>query len=338
MDGYIQTTIGIAVSIILFWLSYRQTIGAKKERTKNANESVHTSIMRRMVLEDYTPKYKDITRVLEGKAREYSTTANDMLSEEQVLNSVYTEVFNSDLISPDQRVKIESKLDQLFKTIEEKPVIPTFQEFEIIKEQQKRRKETLVSLTLAVSMVGALSSILFSFIKNPSALIQSNQEWLISGLGVFITSIAMISFLSFFKREKDESNNTVTRSSTIVSAVMFENEIAKIIEKSGYEYKTEPKIGRFSPDFLIDYKSKKIAVEVKAWKEDMPLYILKTTIQRLEELSEEENINEVILVIKNSRPVKGIMSENTKVKIYNINEFYKYLNKNKRKVKWMKTA
>lgn len=100
MDGYLQTGIGIAVSILLFWLSYRQTIGAKKERTKNANKSLHRAVMRRMVLEDYTPKYKNISRVLEGKAREFNTSANDMLSEEQVLNSIYTEVFDSDLIPP----------------------------------------------------------------------------------------------------------------------------------------------------------------------------------------------------------------------------------------------
>jgi hypothetical protein len=68
MEGYLQTGLGILVSLILFVIGYRQTIGAKKERTKNANSSITRVIMRRMVLEDYSPVYKDITRVIEGKA------------------------------------------------------------------------------------------------------------------------------------------------------------------------------------------------------------------------------------------------------------------------------
>jgi hypothetical protein len=62
INGYLQAGIGIAVSILLFWLSYRQTIGAKKERTKNANRSLHRAVMRRMALEDYSPKFKDISK------------------------------------------------------------------------------------------------------------------------------------------------------------------------------------------------------------------------------------------------------------------------------------
>ncbi|WP_076915310.1 MULTISPECIES: hypothetical protein [unclassified Pseudoalteromonas] len=52
MEGYLQTGVGILVSLILFVIGYRQTIGAKKERSKNANISIIRTIMRRMVLED----------------------------------------------------------------------------------------------------------------------------------------------------------------------------------------------------------------------------------------------------------------------------------------------
>lgn len=326
MDGYVQTAIGITVSVLLFWLSYRQTIGAKKERTKNANSSVHTSIMRRMVLEDYTPKYKDISRVLEGKAREFTTTVNDMLSEEQVLNSVYTEVFNSDLIAPDQRLKIERKLDYLFESIEEKTTNPTIQEFKNIKEQQKRRNESVFLLTLIVSILGAFSSVLYGFLTSPSTLINFNTEWLLSAVGVFVISILMITLSTIFRREKEESS-IISQSSTKYSGVLFQIEVAKTIEKSGYEYITEPKIGAFIPDFIINNNDKTVAIEAKSWKEVIPLSVLKNTIRKLEALSEEDGIDNVILVTKNSSPVKGILSKNSKVKIYTISDFYKYLKK-----------
>lgn len=100
MDGYLQTGLGILVSLILFVVGYRQTIGARKERAKNANSSVHRAIMRRMVLEDYAPVYNDVTRLIEGKAREFQVSLNLLFSEEQILNSLYTEVFDSDLKKP----------------------------------------------------------------------------------------------------------------------------------------------------------------------------------------------------------------------------------------------
>lgn len=97
MEGYIQTGLGILVSLILFVIGYRQTIGAKKEQAKNANNSIVRIMMRRMVLEDYAPIYKDISRIIEGKTREFQVSSNDLFSEEQILISLYTVVFDSDL-------------------------------------------------------------------------------------------------------------------------------------------------------------------------------------------------------------------------------------------------
>ena len=66
MEGYLQTGVGILVSLILFVIGYRQTIGAKKERSKNANISIIRTIMRRMVLEDYCSGQLILATVLES--------------------------------------------------------------------------------------------------------------------------------------------------------------------------------------------------------------------------------------------------------------------------------
>lgn len=327
MDGYLQTGIGIAVSILLFWLSYRQTIGAKKERTKNANKSLHRAVMRRMVLEGYSPKYKDISRIIEGKAREFNTSVNDMLSEEQILNSIFTEVFDSDLISPDQRIEIETRLDSLFSKMEEKPSIPTIYEFKLLKEESKKKRDSLAILTVAVSMVGASTSVLYSFIKDPSSLIASNSEWLYSGLGVFVVSLTMITLMSIVRKEKEESYSP-SRSSSALSAAAFEVEIAKAIDKSGYKYQSEPRVGDHRPDFIIEANNKRIAVDAKAWGDVVPLSGIRRTIQRLEALSREDGIDSVYLVTKKSVPTKGFNSEGGLVKVVNINEFTSLL-KNK---------
>lgn len=328
MDGYLQTGIGIAVSILLFWLSYRQTIGAKKERTKNANKSLHRAVMRRMVLEDYTPKYKDISRVLEGKAREFNTSANDMLSEEQVLNSIYTEVFDSDLISPPQRIEIENRLDDLFMSIEEKPIQSqtSIQEYKIIREQYKKKQNSIILLTIAVSMVGASTSILYGFLKDPTTFITSNSEWIFSGVGVFIVSTAMITLMSIVKKEREEISSP-SRSSAVLSATKFEIDIAKALEKSGYKYYSEQRVGVFRPDFIVDMDGKKVAIEAKAWGDVVPMQAMKRTIRMLEDLSKEKEVDSVMLITNKPIPLKGLYSENSKVKSYTMNEFLSLLKK-----------
>ncbi|WP_457933796.1 restriction endonuclease [Pseudoalteromonas sp. SCSIO 43210] len=327
MDGYLQTGIGIAVSILLFWLSYRQTIGAKKERTKNANKSLHRAVMRRMVLEDYSPQYKDISRIIEGKAREFNTSSNDMLSEEQLLNSIYTEVFDSDLISPPQRVEIESRLDKLFNKIESKPSAPSVQEFKQMREENKRKRSSLALLTASVSMVGATTSVMYSYFKDPGSLIASNSEWLLSGVGVFIASFVTLTFLSIIRREKEEVI-TVSRNTSAISAVAFEIEVAKAIEKSGYHYKSEPRVGNHRPDFIIEAGGKNIAIDAKAWGDVVPLNSIKRTIYRLESMAKEEAIDSVYLVTKKPTPSKGFSNNDSNVKVVSMNEFVSIL-KNK---------
>lgn len=328
MDGYIQTAIGIAVSILLFWLSYRQTIGAKKERTKNANKSLHRAIMRRMVLEDYKPKYKDISRIIEGKAREFNTSSNDMLSEEQVLNSIFSEVFDSDLISSSQRIEIESRLDELFAKIEEQPSEHSIHEFKELNEQNKKKSDFVIMLTVVVSTIGAFTSVLYSFIQEPTSFILANSDWLFSGIGVFAISTAMITLMSIVRKEKEDSS-LPTRNSAYISAATFELDVAKAIEKSGYKYLSEPQVGNFRPDFVIETNGKKIIIEAKAWGDVIPLSSIKRTIDQLEKIAQDEDIDSVILVAKKLPPMKGINIENSKVKAYSMSEFSSLL-KNKK--------
>ncbi|EPT8343722.1 restriction endonuclease [Vibrio vulnificus] len=324
MEGYIQTGIGIAVSLFLFWLSYRQTIGAKKERTVNANKSLHRAIMRRIVLEEYVPKIKDLSRIREGKAREFNTSANDMLSEEQVLTSVYTEVFDSDLIPPSQRISIESRLDTVFAQLDNKRKQSSFREYESLKDASDSKKHSLVVMSALVSAVGAVASMMFSYLQDPSSIAAENPQWLFSGVGVFVVSLTMITYLVFLRKEKD-SFVLSNRSQSMLNALNFEIEVAKTIEKSGIQYTTEPRVGRFRPDFLLSLNNKKIAVEAKSWSDNIPLSIQANTVRKLEAMVEEEEIDSVFLVTKKSQPSRGLSSGNSKVLVMSLQDFNNYL-------------
>ncbi len=45
------SVLGIVVSVGLFLIGYRQTVGARKERVTNANQEVEKILVRRIVLE-----------------------------------------------------------------------------------------------------------------------------------------------------------------------------------------------------------------------------------------------------------------------------------------------
>src|SRR5438874_4364877 len=160
MDVYVQTGLGILVSVVLFLFGYRQTIGARKERVRASNNSVHRALVRRMVLENYQPRFNDISRILEGKARDFQVSADDLYSEEQVLNQLFTEVFDNDLIAPSQRMEIERRLEDVFSELItrkdqiEKPA-------EQIASTAKDQKDRLTwVMGVATSMIGAVTALL----------------------------------------------------------------------------------------------------------------------------------------------------------------------------------
>ena len=98
MGEYILGIAGIAVSVGLFFLGYRQTIGARKERTRSANEEIEKILVRRIVLEEYAPRVEDIARLIDGKARDFHVRPMDLLSEGQLLNNIFTRVVETDFI------------------------------------------------------------------------------------------------------------------------------------------------------------------------------------------------------------------------------------------------
>lgn len=80
MEAYFQTGLGIFVSVFLFLLGYRQTIGARRERVKNANNTIIETILRRLIIEKYKPTKPDIGKLIEGKARDYKVKTRDLLN------------------------------------------------------------------------------------------------------------------------------------------------------------------------------------------------------------------------------------------------------------------
>ncbi|EJL6724584.1 hypothetical protein NMS00_001871 [Vibrio alginolyticus] len=315
MEGYIQTGLGILVSLILFVVGYRQTIGAKKERAKNANSSILRAVMRRMVLEDYVPIYKDISRIVEGKAREFQVSSNDLLSEEQVLNSLFTEVFDSDLISPTQRTEIETRISSVLNEAEQEPSKATISEFQQLKFEKQSKKESLTAMALSASVLGALTSAMYSFFETGAF----ESDLLLSSIGVLIGSVAVITALTTYRRSK-EVDTVSSRATAVITASKLESDISKILEKNNMKFSIEPNLGRFRPDFLVNLNGKRVALEAKSWSRPVPFHLLRKTMDYLEMLVSTDKVDSAILVTQKKDTIPKAIIENEKITVTSVGE------------------
>jgi hypothetical protein len=321
MDGYIQTGLGILVSLVLFVIGYRQTIGAKKERAKNANLSIHRAFLRRMVLEEYSPLYADISRLIEGKAREFQVSTNDLRSEDQVLNSLFTEVFDSDLISPSQRIEIEKRLNACLENAEKESPKPTFADYQQIRLERKISKNSLKLIALFASVLGTATSIFVPFLETKTFEV----EWFYSSIFVLFGSIAFINIFIYIYRKTREADVVSSRTIELIQGSEFESDIAKILSKGTYSFIIEPRLGNFRPDFLVEINGKKVAIEAKAWDGHVPLYFVRRTLEQLNQLLASEKIDKAILVTRKqtSIPMGNLGSD--KIVVTTIDQLQKTL-------------
>jgi len=202
----------------------------------------------------------------------------------------------------------------------------SFREYESLKDVSDSKTQSIVIMSASVSAVGAVASVMFTYLQDPSSIDTENLQWLFSGVGVFVASLTMITYLAFLRKEKD-SVVLSSRSQSVLNALNFEIEVAKTIEKSGVKYTTEPKIGKFRPDFLLSLNDQKVAIEAKSWSENIPLSVQANTVRKLEAMAEEDEIDSVLLVTKKSQPSRGLRSQNSKVLVMSIQDFNNHLKK-----------
>ena len=61
--------LGVILTILFFFIGYRQTIGARKERARAANKSASDALFRRLTLESqFVIGFTDINKILSGFA------------------------------------------------------------------------------------------------------------------------------------------------------------------------------------------------------------------------------------------------------------------------------
>lgn len=334
MDAYIQTALGIVISVVLFLIGYKQTIGARKERVQAANKAVHRALLRRMVLEDYKPRIKDIGRMIEGKAREFNVSVGDLVSEEQVLTQLFTEVFDNDFIAPTQRIDIEQRIDEVFdELIREKPPLGRVEQGPSAPEPKAAKDKLLLAMGTATSLLGTLTALLYTLSKerwSESTTGLSDFKLLMPVIAVFLGSLAAVAAISLLKRTREIAEETGSSRATFIEGAELEREIATILKQNGYSFEFEPAIGDVRPDFLFESGGRKIAIEVKAWRTTPPLRLVARIRDFANTLLASEKIDEVLIVTKRRAPIVNDLSAAGNIRFMTIKELGSYLQQAKK--------
>lgn len=298
METYIQTGLGIVVSVLLFLLGYRQTVGARKERIKSANEKIIDTILKRIILESYTPQKKDIKRLIEGKARDYKVKIKDLLSIDQIFNTLYTRIFENDLISKDER---EANLERFESHYEkEKKVSKPELEISYGKTKDKNRK----FFNIVVLLLGVISSIVgvsLVFFDKLSSF-KLDDKFNLSIIGTMAASLISVYVVYIFLRFKDSQESSEESSGpkkSIIEYVKFEKDIQNQFKKLNVEYEipSRPDSGF---DLIANIKGEKTAIEIRSWKKRPPLSFIRRLIARMNIEMKQNGIPKGIIIVRNS--------------------------------------
>src|SRR4051794_7395347 len=94
---------GIVISLITFWLGYKQTIGAKQERIRATDAEIVATVMKRILLEDFEPTRQELDRFIRGKALSNRLSVSDLRQTRDLVSVLWARLLEDDLVTPERR-------------------------------------------------------------------------------------------------------------------------------------------------------------------------------------------------------------------------------------------
>lgn len=316
MENYILTAIGILVSILLFLIGYRQTIGAKKERLAIANSDIEKILIRRIVNENYNFNLMDIFRLIEGKARDYNVQMIDLLSVDEILNCIYTRIIETDFITQKQREEIINK------------IIPMMDYLDSYKYREGQKTEPdkkpflnsqlLIALILA-TLASAMGTLFATYLSYDTFSNEFNS--LFVSIATLSMSFISIIYIFILKRSKESQKEELKSSSSLPmeNSINFEKEVVKVLSTK-YNNVNAINSSDNSYDFIVNDNGKKILVVVKLWTKPVPNEVIKLNIERLNKAVLNEGASEGIIVTNEQLDTGLIDLNQQKVRLLTLSE------------------
>jgi hypothetical protein len=317
--GTLSGVLGVVLTIVFFFIGYRGTIGARKERATSTNREIVDTLLRRFTLDtSFSLQYDEIERFVAGKALSNRVKLTDVFSMEEIFSLLYSQVISSDYVGPKIRKTVLEKLNKCFKSPSEKPF--TY-ESTPIQPPDKVRSYIEVLLGVGSALLGAAASVATAFVATKGlfeGVSFTSFRWeLLIALGVSaLTALALV----LFSRLRDRT--TATKPDEFFSILPRPREFeARVIER--LRAIDIPFSQQRDLDLVISFKDKKVGIELKVFPP--PPTKLVSIARQMETLLPKYGCEEGIIVIASPVPnqVRGMSLG--KIRLLTLDDFFKLL-------------
>jgi len=265
--------VGILITLLVFMISYRRTIGARKERIKSANRETVTILARTIANSQIGVDEQMVQGVIRSKAREHNVSVGDLNNLFIILEDVMTKYIENEFISEDVKNTLVEKVKKLLAEKKEPET-----RIDVISDLSKDRLRILMSTFSAMIAMVTVLVVAFGVIKPEFSL---KTKFPISLLLTMSASIAVATLMAFttlaLDRQKRIRNEAIYRGPRLKEIVL--STLQEYFNKSDIEQE------------LLFFDGKRIDFVVKKEDEDIPVevkYILdsKSLPRAIKELQE----------------------------------------------------
>lgn len=216
----------------------------------------------------------------------------DLLSEEQVLNSIFTRVIESDFLSQEKREEIVGHLLPVMLQAEEEPA------GEATAATPTQPRSTLLSRTAALGLMGAAASLIGALVAAFPKIVNLDTAYPKLVPVMFFTlavSGATIAALILFYRLRESQQELPSKAEAVASGAAFERDVANLLAKAGVSLEASGARDR-GYDLGIQHGGRRIILEIKAWDRPMPLRVVAGVADRLRRVMAQDGASEAVIV------------------------------------------
>lgn len=258
--------VGISLTILTFYVTYKQTIGATKERKTAAHRDLVSSVSR-LIANDQLDVNPDIIQALiRSKAREYNINLDNMPNPIAIFEDSMTKFIENEFMSQVTKRELINRV----LTIQQ-----SYLDTAKIAEESKEEGmpfEILIS-TIAALITGILT-ISLSKSLSTTTVITTNIILFIIIIIVVVSGLTIILYFKIIEDRKKKSSEDILYSGKEFENLVFSTIVKYINERGSVKrnYSIISEKGRkWEIDLLIELGDKKIPVEIKYRKDDVSI-------------------------------------------------------------------
>lgn len=281
---------GILITLLVFIIGYRKTIGARDERVKTANKDIALILARLIANPKVKVDKKTVEGIMRSKAREYNVSTEYLNDISIIIEDIVTKYIENEFMPEEIKNSLIEKARELLK--EEKSEIRKTEFPDLARDKMRILMSTFTAM-IAMIIVSIVS---FGTMR-PG--LSHRAEFPTSLLVAMSLSLSIATVMAFIKLSLDKQKRI--RNDAIYRAPMLE----EIVFSALGEYFSGSKIEKellfmdgMKIDFVIERGNESVPVEVK--------YILdsKSLTRAIEELR---------IFIERLKAKKGLLLVNTLV-------------------------